>query len=525
VFLSGKVSRTSARWLVWMILAIFFGACCLSAIVLRAGTVTVTSGPVPFTRDSGPYTLVPATAGPARQRQVDDMIAGLRVMNYYPAADAWNKMWTNWKPGILRHDFAQIHALGANTVRVVVFPSTFGWPTVSPIIAHRLADMLAIAASTGLGVQLTLFDRWGSYSEIAESKVWLLSLLRPYAADPEIRLIELKNEVDPSDAPEISWLRALLASLRSVMPGTPVTASVSGPDGPSEFERLRSELSGAPLDVADIHFYGSERSAYSWMLEAKRAAGPLPLFIGEVGYPVQAGVTGIEAAEMNQAHWYDVVFTAARAAGLSVPAPWTWNDFDPGAIPGPAEPAEQYDFGLHAVTGQARPAAQVVENAYNGLSSNTSNLDFTLAGTNGLPMVWSTYLPAQGILAYDPKVGYRQPGSVRISNTILTSLGAPAFYEVPVEPAIPGELWTVEAWAKGIDVNGTAQVALAWFNSSGSFLGDSGSEPLPHGDPDWTDLRLQARVPAGASGVQINLKSYNVTGTVWFDDVRITVSP
>ena len=95
--------------------------------------------------------------------------------------------------------------------------------------------------------------------------------------------MELKNEVDPSDAAEVAWVRALLPTLRSVMPQTPSTVSVSGTEGPVGFTQLRSELDGAPLDVADMHYYGSEGSAYGWMLSAKQAAGSLPLFIGEIG--------------------------------------------------------------------------------------------------------------------------------------------------------------------------------------------------------------------------------------------------
>jgi endo-1,4-beta-mannosidase len=211
-------------------------------------------------------------AGSPRNKQLAAAVAGLRVMNYYPAADGWNKMWTNWQPSVIGRDFAQIRALGANAVRIIVFPATFGWPAVSPVMATRFADVLATAAAHDLGVQLTLFDRWASYGEVRQSQVWLHSLLKPYSSDPEIHLVELKNEVDPSDPQEVAWLRALLPSLRSAMPGTPITVSVTGAKAPSEFVQLKNELAGAPLDIADMHFYGKEKSAYSWMRQAKQAA-------------------------------------------------------------------------------------------------------------------------------------------------------------------------------------------------------------------------------------------------------------
>lgn len=476
------------------------------------------------TSSGGAFALLPAQSGPERQVQVSARIADLKVISYYPAANGWTRMWTNWQPDVLNRDFARMSFLGTNTVRVVVFPDTFGWPQVSATMASRFAGILAIAKSHNLGIQLTLFDRWGSYSEVAESRIWLHSLLQPYAANPEIRLVELKNEVDPSDTAEVAWLRAMLPSLRSVLPRTPITVSVSGTAGPSGFVRLHRELNGAPLDVADMHFYGNDGTAYSWMLEARHAAGSLPLFIGEIGYPVEASSGGEEAAEMDQAHWFDVVFTAARAAGVATPAPWILNDFEPNAIPGQLEPEQEYHFGLYSVGGQARPSASVVEHSFKGLPSNTSNLNFERVGSNHLPMVWSTYLSSQGTFDYSRRIGRLGSPSVSLSKTRIGPLGAPSFYLVPVDPVISHQLWTASVWARGIDVNGKAQIALAWHNSNNLFIGDSNSLPLPRGNPGWTKLSVRTRVPADATSVDIYLKSYNIIGTVWFSDVQISVS-
>jgi cellulase (glycosyl hydrolase family 5) len=478
---------------------------------------------------AGNLTLISALAGPQRSMQVTSRIGGLRLMNYYPAADGWTKMWTNWNPGILRADFARIRALGANTVRIFVFPDTFGWPRISGHMAARFADTLKIAASEGLGVQLTLFDLWDQYTEVEQSRAWLKELLDPYASDPEIQLIELKNEVNPSDAATMAWVRALLATLRSVMPHTPSTISVSGAEGPAGFAQLRSELAGAPLDVADIHLYGDDSNAYAWMLAAKRAAGPLPLLIGEAGYPVIVSrYGGLEAGELRQAQWLSVVFAAARAAGVPPPAPWTLYDFGPGAIPAQVHDQvndpDAYNYGLYSATGQWRPSVLVVERAFAGQDVDFSDFTSGLSGTNSL-LVWTPYLPQLGMLAYDPKVGYPRPGSVRLSGTLLSQAGAPSFSLVPTHPAIPGQLWTVSVWAKGINVNGVAQLSLSWFDSAGAYLGETNSSVLPSGNPSWTELVVRTRVPPDATAVRLDLKSYNVAGIVWFDDARITVSP
>lgn len=486
--------------------------------------------PVPMktssARLSKKLTLLPAPADPQRRRQVvASRIAGLRLINYYAAADGWTKMWTNWNPAVLKSDFARIQALGANAVRIVVFPDAFGWPQISDRMAVRFADTLKIAASRDLGVQVTLFDWWGSYNEIAQSRAWLKALLQPYASNPEIQLVELKNEVNASDPAEVAWVRALLPTLRSVMPRTPSTVSVSGTEGPAGFARLCRELAGAPIDVADIHFYGDQGTAYSWMLAAKRAAGSLPLFVGEIGFPVTVdSYGGLAAAELRQAQWFSVVFAAARAAGVSTPAPWILYDFRPGAIPVQEQDPSAYFFGLYSATGQWRPSVWVVQQAFADRNVDISNLSFNLGGQNNM-LAWTPYLPQQGKLAYDSEVGYIRPGSVRLSGTWLSQAGAPSFCLVPTNPAIAGQLWTVSAWAKGINVNGSAQLAVDWFNSDGSYIGETSSRPLPPGHPRWTKLLVRTQVPSNATSVLLNLRSDGVAGTVWFDYVQITVTP
>lgn len=470
-------------------------------------------------------TLLSALSGPQRSQEVASRIAGLRLMNYYPAADSWTEMWTNWDPNTLDQDFARIRALDGNAVRITVFPDTFGWPGISSVMASRFADMLKIAASNDLAVQVTLFDWWGFFNEIPQSQTWLKEFLAPYASDPEIQLVELRNEVDPSDAAEVAWLRALLPTLRSVMPRTPSTVSVSGTEGPAGFTQLKEELSGSPLDVADIHFYGSELTAYSWMVAAKRAAGSLPLFIGEIGYPsTDESGDGAAAAAYAQAHWYSVVFAAARAAGVSTPAPWTLYDFKPGTIPATEDDPSAYNYGLYSATGQVRPSVSVVAAAFAGQSVDTSNLDFKLVGQNNMPMVWAAYFANQGKLAYDPNTTYLGSDSVSLSDTQLSNSGSPSFYMVPTNPVISGQQWTVSAWAKGVNVNGAAQVSLSWYNADGTYIGETSGEALAHGDTTWTKLTVSTRVPANATGVALYLKSSGVAGTVWFADVQIAVS-
>jgi hypothetical protein len=167
-------------------------------------------------------------------------------------------------------------------------------------------------------------------------------------------------------------------------------------------------------------------------------------------------------------------------------------------------------------------AASVVEQAFHGRVVDNSNLAFNLAGRNDQPMVWSRYLPAQGYLTYDSREGHLKRGSVRLAGTRITPRGAPGYELIPTNAPTFCSLWMVSAWAKGTDVNGTAQVALAWFRSDGAYLGSS-SSTLPHGNPGWKKLIVRRQVPCGATSVAVFLKSYKVTGSVWFDDVSISV--
>jgi hypothetical protein len=128
------------------------------------------------------------------------------------------------------------------------------------------------------------------------------------------------------------------------------------------------ELRNSPPNFWDYHYYGPPADARSVLGRIKALAAPRPLFIGETGYSTDATPGDRAAREKAQAVYYRAVFTAAAALGLPAPAPWTLNDFFPGAIPpSPAahEPA-QYGYGLYRLNGTPKPAAAVVRRAFSG---------------------------------------------------------------------------------------------------------------------------------------------------------------
>jgi len=109
-----------------------------------------------------------------------------------------------------------------------------------------------------------------------------------------------------------------------------------------------------------------------------------------------------------------------------------------------------------------------------------------------------------------------------ISAAISTAEDA-AWDSWPV-PVRPGDTVSLEAKVKGINATGTNAVALFFWNAVGwGYVGSAQSEPLREGSTNWTRLSVTATVPAGAYMVRADLVSKGNTGTVLFDDVRLTV--
>ena len=192
-------------------------------------------------------------------------------------------MWTRFDPTAIDRDFARIRALGANTVRVVIQPVVFGFPTVHPVMADRLSEVIGLAAKHSLRVQLTLFDWWSGYTDIHGSKEWVSSLLSRYRDDPRIAVVELHNEISPQDHEAVAWVRTMLPYLSTVLPGTLRTVS-TGSVPPNVFALFTHELKRSPPDFWDYHYYGPAADAHSVLSLIKALAAPRPLFIGEIGY-------------------------------------------------------------------------------------------------------------------------------------------------------------------------------------------------------------------------------------------------
>jgi hypothetical protein len=496
-------------------------------IALIAAVTSVAASSDPSTTSASGHT-------DTRMSALSRHLRTLHLMNYFPSNAGWQYMWTRWEPGRINDDFAVMATMGANAVRVTVFPEVMGFPAPSPVMQSRLSQIVSMAGDHGLKVQLSLFDQFTDFADIADSLTWAHDLLEPLAGGSNLAFIDLRNELDaPSTIgnPQVyRWADALLPAVERDAGGVPVTLSVTTP---AHITALRAALRVEP-DFWDLHYYSSDGLAYTTMAAAIAAAAPQPVFVGETGFATatagDGSPPGLPAGEPSleayQAHFYQAIEQAARSLGLGAAAPWALYDFTQAAIPSRQQP-DQYAFGLLHTDGTPKPAADVIGRLFHtGNLSADFNSDFAqaVATPQGeLPALWRLWEPDQAHFVLDPAVGHDTPGSARISDSSGSDAGMPAFYTVPVQPQIvPGRRYRVTAWVRGHGATGTTVVNVSWFNSRGVYMSGSDSAGLSPGDTDWTELEATGTAPPGAAFAEIWLKSAHNSGTVWFDDVTWT---
>jgi hypothetical protein len=483
------------------------------ASALTLGVVTPSAAPA----EADDRTGVSAAALPT----LAGRLAAVRVaksLNYYPSDAAWSSMWTDFDAKRIDADLAKAARLGADNVRIIVFPQAFGYPKPLSGYAERLSTFVGLAAKNGMTVKLTLFDWWDGYSEVARSFNWAKAVLAPYVNDPRVIAVELKNEFQPDNVGAVTWVRKLIPMIRTAAPAMPLTLSVDGQTGAPGMAKIKKALAGTPLDYYDFHFYGSSERALAEIRKAQAAVSPSPIVIGETGLSTAADSEGEQAAFLAR------VFRAARESGVRSVSPWTFTDFISGAIPAHSavsgKPA-QYKFGLHRIDGSPKAAAGVVKDAWTtGATPNTVlNLGFE-AGTPDSP--WRQNLPRAGGGVVATGTARTGKAAARFSGTTRTAAGVPSLVTSPITPVQAGHRWRAEAYARGASATGITEITLSWFDANGRWISQHSSNRLPNGTTTWTKLAVETVAPPGAAGVQLHLKSGDNRGTVWFDDVAIS---
>jgi hypothetical protein len=473
-----------------------------------------------------------ALGGPFAQnagaaQSAGETVASMKLVDYFPASDGWGAMWWSFDPAQMSADFARIAALHANTVRIVVSANAFGFPHPSALMRERLSETIALAAAQGLRVELTLFNEWHSYAAIAESRTWASEVLAPLAGDPDIAYLDVHNELPTRSPAALTWARALVPYVKSIDGGIPVTVSTSISSGTAPLETLVRALGASSPDLYDVHYYGNAADAYAVLRQAKRVAGPVPLFVGETGFatsPTYGWARGLpsDAASLEafQDYYYRTIETATDALGLPAAAPWILYD-----MPGQGEAGWGEHMGILRADGSAKPAAATLSSVFAGQAPETSfDNGFEQSSTRqDLPLIWRRWLAPEANFAVDHTVAHSGSSSARISHSRGNhTSGCPAFYTAPIAAVSAGTTYTARAWAKGAAGAGLTRVVLVWSNREGRYVGSSTSAPLPPGNTDWTLLSVSAQPPSGAEAVELDLQVCEDPGTSWFDDVSFS---
>ncbi len=285
-------------------------------------------------------------------------VGTLRLINYYPADAPWARMWTHYDHRRTATDFAAIHTLGANAVRIIIDPYAVGWPQTTAAGNSAISDVLDTAEHYGLGVQLTLFDWWGQYDAIGASKTWLHSLTKDLAARPVVRLIEIQNEIDPRSAVAMNWARVMLSYAKGLFPTVPLTLSVKSATDGRLLTRLVDQIPHDLLQVISVHLYGALSNSGRVLETAQRLAHGRPIVVGESGYPTPANSPN---GYRQQANYYLRMWNLCNQYKLLSFAPWTYSDFDETVVRRP-EPNAYY--GLRQVNGTWKLASRIVREMF-----------------------------------------------------------------------------------------------------------------------------------------------------------------
>lgn len=473
--------------------------------------------------------------------------AALRLLNYYPATHPWERMWTQYAHTDTVTDFARIAALRANAVRIIVFPSVMGFVSgaVPPTDAAHLADMIGVAAQDGLAVQLTLFDSatyWdpatgGSrpYSgQPGLTAQWLGSLLAPYRGDPRIALVELENELDPYDAPEMAWAAQVLGELPSLLPGVPRTASTWGSSDGSREGALLASLSSR-LDVLDAHLYGTPGENAAVLRTLVSQAAGRPVIVGEAG--ATSGTIRTIGDDEAQAKAYSLLREVTHAYGIAGFAPWTLLDLAPAGVPSWLTPPDQAYYGLIRTDGTLKPAARVVTAMFGamigGLVAGSVTVPGNLDGgferedsspTTGTTLgAWQEYLPAlAGTIGIADGQGTNGSRAAQLGRTGSSPSGVAAVYQRFVAPAA-GSRITVTAQLRLVGGTGCSTVSLAWF-AGDSYLGNVTGACADDSLTGWQRIGVSATVPPGVTEFEVYLQSAADDGVGYFDNAGVSES-
>lgn len=135
-----------------------------------------------------------------------------------------------------------------------------------------------------------------------------------------------------------------------------------------------------------------------------------------------------------------------------------------------------------------------------------------------LPVDWSG---SKTNFAQDSSVAHSGKASLRWSNTD-SSVYATA--NANLSGWGSGETYRLTGWVKTRDVAGPgARICVQWYGKNGKYVGGSYSWNVK-GTQDWTEVSAFFRVPEAAARLELTCYGdRSTTGTIWFDDLKITL--
>ena len=299
-----------------------------------------------------------------------------------------------WRPQRIAADLQRLRGLNANTVRIVLPANFFGYPVARGEYQERLREFVDIAARNGLRVQLTLFDWWGDYRDVEGSKQWARAVLEPYVGDPRIAFVELRNEIDTTDA-DAARVDARAGSRGCATSSEADAGDASRSAGMRPVRDLRALVAALPArarpDFFDAHhFTGGGELARAGLLDAPRRRGADAAVDRRARLPdvddAHSGFAGVpltpSGQEAAQEHYFKLCFGALAPARAACA-----GDLDPGRLRarrhsavGPVAAAEpEYHFGLFREDGSAKPAAAAVRRLFAGTLETGFNGGFEAA--------------------------------------------------------------------------------------------------------------------------------------------------
>jgi hypothetical protein len=479
------------------------------------------------------------------------------TVNYFPIANGGYSMWSSYNGTQYAADMATAKALGFNTLRVILAaqPGVFGFPSpTSPELANW-ANFYGLAKARGMNLHVTLFDQFGNYGHITDSKTWITAVLGALPDTGNIAVIELQNEIRVAEVTgspaengyaaaggtydagwplstvtawtvgqvALEWAQLMIPFIRATAPGIPVTASCSyGTADLAAWYTAANGQSWAP-DWWDWHCYaGSPQLAYSAICTALAQVGnnPALLAIGECGFTsAPSGTQGTLQAQQYQADYIQAVRWACAQQGMAEPAPWILFDMEDCA----QFPSGQ-TYGLYSTSGAPNLSGQMYQSAPPG-SPAPVGLNGTMQGSqsdssgNTLPARWSLYLGAsQPVSAVtDTGTTYQGSPSVRLYGSAGTVSGnPPALQSAPVtSPVIyPGFTYTFSIALQGSGSTGTTNLEVAWYTSTGTYISSTNGSGLTL-TGSFVPYSLNSTAPSTAAYARLFVNVGYNAGSIW----------